>query len=113
MLTTQATSFTGESLPRCLVGRLLDPQLVEVQATAQTAALAAASLNFSMQNRLRPTGAGPLFPLRSATITALETGPNAASPVPNWIAIAAASQDRATSTAIWIQPCKPPAAITG
>ncbi|QXI13480.1 papain-like cysteine protease family protein [Pseudomonas zeae] len=49
MLTTAATQFTGESLPRCLAGHLLDPQLVE--AAEQLSALAAGSLNFNMQKQ--------------------------------------------------------------
>ena len=50
MLTTEATRFTGETLPRCLFGHLLDPQLVEVEAAAQVNAMAA-SLNFNMQKQ--------------------------------------------------------------
>ncbi|MFW9080945.1 papain-like cysteine protease family protein [Pseudomonas sp. P2757] len=49
MLTNEATRITGDTLPNCLVGRLLDAQLVEVEAAPQARALAAASLNFSMQ----------------------------------------------------------------
>ena len=51
MLTTEATRFTGESLPRCLASHLLDPQLVEVEAAEQLSALAAGSLNFNMQKQ--------------------------------------------------------------
>jgi len=51
MLTTETTAFTGNTLPGCLIGHLLDPQLVEVEAAAQNRALAAASLNFTMQQQ--------------------------------------------------------------
>ncbi|MCU0120562.1 hypothetical protein N8H74_20060 [Pseudomonas sp. B2M1-30] len=53
MLTTDTTPFTGNTLPRCLTGHLLDPQLVEVENHAVAAApvQAAASLNFSMQRQ--------------------------------------------------------------
>jgi len=112
MLTTEATRFTGESLPRCLASHLLDPQLVEVEAAEQISALAAGSLNFNMQKRPRPTGAGPPCPPRLATITAPETGRSAAWPAPSSTATAAISRARATSTAIWIPLCKPPAVTT-
>lgn len=51
MLTTEATSFTGETLPRCLTGHLLNPQLSDVESVASLGALAAASLNFTMQKQ--------------------------------------------------------------
>lgn len=51
MLTTEATSFTGETLPRCLTGHLLNPQLSDVESAAPLGALAAASLNFTMQKQ--------------------------------------------------------------
>lgn len=49
MLTTEATQFTGATLPRCLTGHLLNPHLVDVESAAPLNALAAASLNFTMQ----------------------------------------------------------------
>lgn len=51
MLTTETTALPGNTLPACLIGHLLDPKLVEVQAAVQQRALAAASLNFTMQQQ--------------------------------------------------------------
>ncbi|MDD5444091.1 MAG: hypothetical protein PHH99_11770, partial [Pseudomonas fluorescens] len=51
MLTPETTRFTGDTQPNCLVGHLLDPQLVEVDAAHQLKAMAAAGLNFSMQKQ--------------------------------------------------------------
>lgn len=51
MLTTEATQFIGETLPRCLTGHLLNPQLSDVESAAPLKASAAASLNFTMQKQ--------------------------------------------------------------
>ena len=53
MLTNEAPRFTAETLPRCLIGHLIDPKLVEGEAAAQPRALAAGSLNFTMQKQTR------------------------------------------------------------
>ncbi|MEB0048689.1 MULTISPECIES: papain-like cysteine protease family protein [unclassified Pseudomonas] len=49
MLTTEATHFTGRSLPKCLASHLVNPKLADVVPGAEHAPLAAASLNFNMQ----------------------------------------------------------------
>ncbi|ACX87868.1 hypothetical protein F6Q07_15445 [Pectobacterium parmentieri] len=51
MLTTGTTRITGDRKLNDLIGHLIDPQLVEVEAAPQIKAMATSRLNFKMQKQ--------------------------------------------------------------
>ncbi|HHL0960468.1 TPA: papain-like cysteine protease family protein [Serratia marcescens] len=52
MLSTETTQLTYGTQPNCLIDHLIDPQLVEVDASPQAKVMAAAYLNFNMQKQI-------------------------------------------------------------